>query len=107
MSGTMKIMEWSHPDPLGIPQTAQSLHCLAFNPHAAKTVFNVLLKYRSLTIVKSATRQSLRPTFPDRLPTEDDTNDGRATHVHSNMAAARGKQIISSKNANFNLKRNQ
>lgn len=107
MSGTMKITEWSHPDPLGIPQTAQSLHCLAFNSQAAKTVFNVLLKCRSLMIVKSAPRWSLRPRFPDRPPMEDDTNDGRDTHVHSNMAAARGKQIISSKNANFNLKINQ
>lgn len=57
-------------------------------------------------IVKSALGYSLRPKFPDEPPTKYATNDDRHSNVHSNVAAARGKQIISSENANFNLKRN-
>ena len=55
---------------------------------------------------KSALGQSARAKFPDGSPMEYVTNEGRHRSVHNNMAAARGKQIISSKNANFILKRN-
>ena len=50
---------------------------------------------------ESALGQSARAKFPDGSPTERVTSDCRHRNVHNNMAAARGKQIISSKNANF------
>lgn len=39
---------------LRMPQTSQSLPLSCFRPHAAKNVFNVLLKCRILLIVKPA-----------------------------------------------------
>lgn len=89
-----------------MPLAAQSSPPSCFQSSCHQACFWCFIKGQDSSNCKICIRVESETKISWRPPVEYVTNDGRHRNVHSNMAAARGKQILSSKNANFNLKRN-